>query len=559
MAEVGKSLPALELDGSYQARDWFYLVLLLALVLPLRAYLLYHTEVTARDSIGYIRYALQFEKYSWQEVLLKNHQHPGYPLAIWAVSQPVRALLGPANPDNMQLSAQLASSLAAILLLFPMYFLGRFYYGSRTAFWGCLLFQYLPVSGHHLSDGISEAWFLLLTSSAYVCILQAMRKQQATYFALGGLFCGLAYLTRPEGAMVLASAVLVLWGCQVVPGWRKSWQSTLRHSLVLTLSGLAVGSLYFGFTHKFTNKPSIKQIMNPNMEPGSQRRQAQGFPQSEEPRLMVPLASVFAASYQKNGSLTERLGQGIVILSVELVQLFHYLGLLAVGLGMLWHLPRLGRVPEFLVPMVFVALHGLLILALACSAGYLSDRHLMVIAVWWAFFGAAGLLDLPGKVVSYWPQAKQVFASQTWLLSAFSLALLLGFLGMCLPRTLQTVHGNRVGNRAAGLWLAQRWAKGDIILDDHGWSHYYSGLFFMEGENVVLHPQAQPTCYVVMTRSLDEEVGRKRQKTEDFIKASQGQIVYHWPEHTTDDKARIAVYAMPRSYAKHPWKKGPVN
>ena len=38
--------------------DWLLLGALLALILPLRCWLLYNTEVTARDSIGYIRYAL---------------------------------------------------------------------------------------------------------------------------------------------------------------------------------------------------------------------------------------------------------------------------------------------------------------------------------------------------------------------------------------------------------------------------------------------------------------------------------------------------------------------
>src|SRR2546421_8808494 len=98
--------------------DWRHLLLLLALVLPLRGWLLFNTEVAARDSIGFIRYALQFEGKSWKETLLANHQHPGYPLAIWAVSQPIRALAG-TNADTMRLSAQLASTLAALALLIP--------------------------------------------------------------------------------------------------------------------------------------------------------------------------------------------------------------------------------------------------------------------------------------------------------------------------------------------------------------------------------------------------------------------------------------------------------
>src|SRR5436305_9613877 len=104
-------------------QDWHYLLLLLLFVLPSRAWLLYNTEVAARDSIGFIRYALQLESKPWQAVLLGNHQHPGYPLAIWAVSQPVRFLAG-TDALTMRISAQLASTLAALALLIPMYYLG---------------------------------------------------------------------------------------------------------------------------------------------------------------------------------------------------------------------------------------------------------------------------------------------------------------------------------------------------------------------------------------------------------------------------------------------------
>src|ERR1041385_9210121 len=101
--------------------DWLLLGVLIGLILPLRLWLLYNTEVTARDSIGYIRYALQFEQMPWHEVLLKNHQHPGYPVFVGLASVPVRALDGQTTPQNMELSAQLVNFAASLLLILPMY------------------------------------------------------------------------------------------------------------------------------------------------------------------------------------------------------------------------------------------------------------------------------------------------------------------------------------------------------------------------------------------------------------------------------------------------------
>ena len=47
--------------GANCCQDWRWLAMLLVLVLPLRAWLFVNTEVAARDSIGFIRYALQLE------------------------------------------------------------------------------------------------------------------------------------------------------------------------------------------------------------------------------------------------------------------------------------------------------------------------------------------------------------------------------------------------------------------------------------------------------------------------------------------------------------------
>src|SRR6266545_4534264 len=89
--------------------SWLDLRLLLVLLLlatGLRAWLLCHTEVAARDSIGFIRLAWQFEHQPWLGVLRQAEQHPGYPLAVLAMSLPVRAVLASADAHALQLRAQ---------------------------------------------------------------------------------------------------------------------------------------------------------------------------------------------------------------------------------------------------------------------------------------------------------------------------------------------------------------------------------------------------------------------------------------------------------------------
>src|SRR6266545_3225527 len=151
---------------SGRGRDLALVGLLLVVAVSLRGWLLCHTEVAARDSIGFIQYALAFEKKSWADVLCENHQHPAYPLTVLAVSWPARVLSDASLADVMRFSAQLASILAAVLLVVPMYFLGKLLFHRAGGFWAALLFQCLPVGGQILSDGLSEALFLLLTATA---------------------------------------------------------------------------------------------------------------------------------------------------------------------------------------------------------------------------------------------------------------------------------------------------------------------------------------------------------------------------------------------------------
>src|SRR5687767_2626572 len=95
-------------------RPWLALALLMTLLLRLA--LLLNTEVTAPDSVGFIRYALELESKPWGEVVRGQHQHPGYPYLVQLMSQAVRGVTGEVTPETMRWSAQLVSLVAATLL-----------------------------------------------------------------------------------------------------------------------------------------------------------------------------------------------------------------------------------------------------------------------------------------------------------------------------------------------------------------------------------------------------------------------------------------------------------
>src|SRR5215471_15942487 len=89
----------------WRTTDLVSVGLLLILASGLRLYLVAHTEVAARDSIGYIRYAWQLENRSWIQVLRETEQPPLYALAIKAASAPVRQFVTGPETIVMQRTA----------------------------------------------------------------------------------------------------------------------------------------------------------------------------------------------------------------------------------------------------------------------------------------------------------------------------------------------------------------------------------------------------------------------------------------------------------------------
>jgi hypothetical protein len=565
--------PAGRLAGP-DRRWWSDLGLLLALVVfaaGIRLWLIGHTEVAARDSIGFIRYGLELENRPWKDVFAGNLQHPGYPIVLMLVSWPVRFFLGGIDYRSMQLSAQLASSLAGVLLVIPMFFLGRELFHRRAGFWGAFLFQCLPVSSRILSDGLSEATFLLFTTTALLFAVGGMRTGSVLRFALCGLFTGMAYLTRPEGALLLAAAGSVLIGAQFYPRWRRSWGRTLVCGMSLLVAALAVGGPYPYFTGQFTKKPSVIQLMQSNIgggvvsgewsgirSQGSGVRNLQPFPvpttthhlllTSHYSRLTThyspPTMGIWAVYAPPQ--LEDRRLWGLKAIVTEVIKGYHYVIGLPVLVGIWWFRGRLRVVPGGWVLVGLCALHAFVLYRLAVRVGYVSERHVQLLVLCGIFTGAAAVAAFGDWLwlwaARLWSEKGTATLSGTWP----AVALFLMLAGLGLPEVLKPLHLNRAGHRDAGLWLAQNALPTDEVIDPNCWAHYYAGRVFLEGKPL---PSPRGTTYVVLeTNDSDREHSARLPFIEKAKTiARRGKVVYHWPVDSIETQAKILVFAVPPS------------
>jgi hypothetical protein len=514
------------------------LALLIVLALVLRSYLLWNTEVAARDSIGYIRYAWQLKQQPWQDVLRHTEQPPLYALALLGMSVPLRQVANAPESILMQTSAQFTSVVAGVLLVLPMFLLGKELFDRNVGFWAALLFQCLPGTGRFLSDGVSEAMFLMLAAFSLWFAVRALRMQSMLLFALSGLFAGLTYLTRTEGGLVAAATGIVLLGCQAVRSWRFSWKRWVACAAALSLGALIVAGPYMAVIGGITLKTSIlNSVMGQAAEAPLRERMT-----------ALPLAVWWSEAEGK------RTLWGLWALGTELVRGAFYVGWAAAIVGLLAYRHRLVAVPGIWVLLVLSAGVMLALWGLANSMGYLSDRHCLLILLCSMFWIVAGFramggwlakrirryLDEPTAGKGMW---RQLMEERLTSPRAFTAMLLMAFIGAGIPKTLEPLHCNRAGLRQAGLWLLANAQPGDRIVDPYCWAHYYAGCVFREGLPDDPPPGHRPVCYVVLEQSKSDH--RRLTQLEDARRlAERGEVVYRWAGKQGKLEAEVLVFAV---------------
>lgn len=505
--------------------DWNLIVVLALFACGIRVWQLTHTVVASRDSIGFIRISWQFrqaEGADWPQVLQKSDQHPLYPLWVLIVSRALEPFHPGPMSSLMQHSAQTASAIMAILLVLPLYALGRELFDRRIGVLSALILQCLPVIGRILSDGLSEATFLFLASSALFWGIVALNQpRRFLAFAWTGLFSAMAYLTRPEGAFIVAATGIMLLLGQVIPRWRRSWSELLRASMAMGAVALVVSSPIYVCTGKLTLKPSALVVIKNRL--------------TDAAPMKTTMGPLFAVWDRDEGEESGSRGLwGVKALILQIGKGSFYVGWLAAVVGLWRYRQRyLERPGEWMLLLVSLAV-GLALWRVVVVAGYLSDRHTLLLLTCFIPFAAVGLTILGEEIARRWQRLRLA-----------PLLVPMAFLLVCLPKTLETLHYNRDGFKEAGRWLAEHSHPTDPILDPLCWSHYYAGRVFLEHTHWDLPPVEKRREYIVI-----EDAGNPHPRVPEFRvaveKAKKGEIVYRWSGKRGKKHADVLIYALPR-------------
>lgn len=546
---VGARLEAVAPRRVTDAGDKLRLAALLAAAVAVHGWLVATTHVTARDSVGFARNALQLESPKAAGVsnlaeLLRNKNGefphpPGYPLAVLGVSEAVRPLYAAPLPEQMLLSAQLASALAGVLLVLPTYALGRMLFGKFAGFAAALLFQVLPVVARDTSDGLTEGLYLLAVATALLFGVRAVRKRSVGQSLLCGLATSVAYLVRPEGLLAAAAVAAVI----AVLAARRAWPVPAAAG---RLTALAVGVLlpalpYMILIEGVTNKPTGVDLFN----------RAIRNPREHFMKGAVSAPALFADTYRgadQDGPQALWVAKALV---KEVSKTSHYAVFALAFLGLFAVFGRVRDEPWQLVPLVFAALALLMLIALGLKPQaqggpppYISGRHTLPVVYVGCLLAAAGLELLPRLLGRVSPGLDN--PAVTWV--ALSLVV-----ASCVP-TLKPLHEHRSGYKAAGEALAAELkavadeGKAVTVIDPYEWPQFYAGWALW---HVPQDPPDSPVVLAVVAEKTGKEEGPNSNKPRfehalNVARDVRARVVFEWAPDESGDTTRIRIYRLDR-------------
>ncbi len=417
----------------------------------LLGWLTIRTEIFYTDGLRYIAQAKTIDRGSLAKGLVHSVDHPVYPVAIVAVHR----LIGGDRPHDWQRAAQIAALFAGVILVLPLYLIALELFGASRAWISCLFIYLVPFSGHVLADALSESTFLLFWSIGVWSSLRLLRTSRLAWLVPIVVGSALAYLTRPEGLVILVSLVgtlfvLLFWRSLEFPVGGARW--ALGSLLV---GGLTVAGPFMILKGGISSKPSVSRLLGSSAKADAMAVERER-PLDEGQTLA---RTVFLAA--------KAVGRSILRATTIPVLLLVPLGILA-GCST----PTGRRMWLYLGIML-----GLCALALGrvhMMAGYCTPRHALVVAWILTLAGGAGLAHLASILAR---MAARLMAGRwdaTRVEAALTAAALATLVVASAPALTAPIDSGFAGYREAGEWLGAKASPEERVIDPKGLALFYA-------------------------------------------------------------------------------------
>src|SRR5512139_2289708 len=181
-------------------RERTQLIVLLSVSVLLSLTLCLQTPVISLDgAFQYIPMAKAFSSGAYREGISINGQQPLYPFLVGMAGQWV---------SDLEWAGKGVASLFSVLLVIPVYWIGKRVLGRDVAFFSTFLLVMHPYFRRFSGDVLKESTYLFFLAVAIGFAFRTLQHGQVLGYLFIPLFSALPFLVRPDGVEVLVTVLI---------------------------------------------------------------------------------------------------------------------------------------------------------------------------------------------------------------------------------------------------------------------------------------------------------------------------------------------------------------
>lgn len=397
----------------------------------------------------YIPMARDFASGLFREGLQRFGQQPLYPFLISGVTHWVK---------DVELAGRLASSFFGILMILPVYYLGKRVFGRQVAFISVLLLIVHPYIRRFSADVLKESTYLFFLATAIWFSWRTLDQDKIYGYLFIPFFTTLAYLTRPDGIEVF---VIVFFYVLFV----KKFSHPAERGKTTLLLLLAAGTFllpYFLDLREMTGEWTLSKTKS--------------------------VEGLFGFEWIREGPsfFLNRLFHTLKKLNLEFISIYHPLYIILFFIGLWKKRASLLKQGEWFL-LSFFLLHYLILFLLILNQTVwsadgdpqeflFSGRHLLPLILFSIFWAGEGFIEVSSRVHRR-IQSLRLFSRFTMgKRSAISgVMMLILMLTFILPKTLKPQRYDRLPEKWAGTWIKSQPGTGSALFTTQPRVAYYAG------------------------------------------------------------------------------------
>jgi len=411
------------------------LTILFLLSFFLSTYLFFHTYIISMDgAFQYIPIARDFVSGLYRKALTHNQQ----PLYSFIVAFVYRWV------GDFELAGKLVSSFFGILMIFPVYFLGKRIFNEKVAFVSTFLLIIHPYVRRFSADVLKESTYLFFLASALWFSWRTIQGEKRYPYLFIPLFSALTYLVRPDGIEVILVVFFYLLFIRKFSPSKERWIIIL----LLILSSLLLFSPYLIHLKETTGIWTLSRA-----------------------KTMEWFLGLREVGYEI--SWAKRILFAIKKLNLEILSVYHPLYIFLLFIGFIKRASsRFENGEKYLLS--FFILHYIILFFFALNltewnpdgtikAVNFSGRHvlsLLVFSIYWVGEGVLGFYDWINKKLEFRLFKPLESSKRSMMIWALLFILILAII---LPKTLKPQRYERLPEKWAGEWLRREVGKGQLI------------------------------------------------------------------------------------------------